>query len=176
MATAGLLTMSLQELNRAQLMQRLQERRSTQRQVAAILGISLRQVERLYRAYKAAGAAGLVSKKRGRPGNRKLAESVRLEVVRLVRERYADFGPTLAHEKITELHGAKVGVETLRKWMIADGIWPRASSVVSAPSSHDSDANAEASSCRSTAAITSGSKTARRVACSWCTSMMRPAS
>jgi len=46
MATAGLLTMSLQELNRAQLMQRLQERRSTQRQAAAILGISLRQVER----------------------------------------------------------------------------------------------------------------------------------
>jgi hypothetical protein len=100
MTTTGLLIMSLQELNRAQLMQRLQEKRTTQPQVAEILCISLRQVERPYRAYKAAGPAGLVSKKRGRPGNRKLAESVRLEVVRLVRERYADFGPTLAHEKI----------------------------------------------------------------------------
>ena len=39
--------------------------------------------------------------------------------MRLVRERYADFGPTLAHEKITELHGAKVGAETLRKWSMA---------------------------------------------------------
>src|SRR6188508_1242802 len=89
-------------------MQRLQERRTTQPQVAAILGISLRQVERLYRAYKAAGAAGLVSKTRGRPGNRKLAESVRLEVVRLVRERYADFGPTVLNPLWTWLlHGER---------------------------------------------------------------------
>jgi hypothetical protein len=43
--------------------------------------------------------------------------------VRLVRERYADFGPTLAHEKLSESHGVKVSVETLRQWMMAEGIW-----------------------------------------------------
>ena len=40
----------------------------------------------------------------------------------LVRERYWDFGPTLAHEKLTELHGVKVSVETLRQRMTADGL------------------------------------------------------
>jgi hypothetical protein len=41
----------------------------------------------------------------------------------LVRERYADFGPTLAQEKLSELHGVHVGRETLRKWMAAAGLW-----------------------------------------------------
>jgi hypothetical protein len=44
-------------------------------------------------------------------------------VLGLVREYYTDFGPTLAAEKLTERHGLRIGVETLRQWMIADGLW-----------------------------------------------------
>jgi hypothetical protein len=101
----------------------IRERRVTQAQVAEHLSLSVRQVERLYRAYKTGGAGGLVSRKRGRPSPRKLPESIRREVILLVRERYADFGPTLAHEKLTESHGVRVSVETLRQWMKAEGIW-----------------------------------------------------
>lgn len=125
--TLALLTMSRQELERAQWMLQIRQRRTTQSQVAERLGLSVRQVERLYRAYKTGGAAALVSKKRGRPSPRKLPQALRAEVLRIVCERYADFGPTLAHEKLTESHGVKVSVETLRQWMMAERIWlPRA--------------------------------------------------
>jgi transposase len=117
------LTMSGKELDRAEWMLRIQERRVTQAQVAEHLGLSVRQVERLYRTYKAGGHAALISKKRGRPSPRKLPSRLRERVLGLVRERYADFGPTLAHEKLVESHGVKVSVETLRQWMMAEGIW-----------------------------------------------------
>src|ERR1019366_4585953 len=119
----GTLTMSKRELDRAQLMLLVRERRRTQAQVAVQLGLTVRQVERMYRAYKAGGAAALVSKKRGRPSPRRLPEETRTAVLDVVSACYRDFGPTLAHEKLTELHGAAVSVETLRQWMIAAGSW-----------------------------------------------------
>ena len=64
-----LLTLSGDEMNRLEVMQRIAERRTTHWQASAILGLSQRQVERLYRAFREHGAAGLASKKRGRPSN-----------------------------------------------------------------------------------------------------------
>ena len=110
--------MSKRELDRAQLLLLVRERRRTQAQVAEQLGVSVRQVERLYRAYKAGGAPALVSRKRGRPSARRIPEVVQADVLKLVRALYGDFGPTLAHEKLTELHGVVVSVETLRQWMV----------------------------------------------------------
>jgi hypothetical protein len=84
-------------------------------------------VRRLERAYARDGAGSLASKHRGRPSNRRLDSDLRREALATVRSRYAGFGPTLAHEKLTELHGLKLSVETLRHWMIQDGLWiPRA--------------------------------------------------
>jgi transposase len=116
-------TMSARELNRFAVLGRVIERRLTQRRAAAQLGLSLRQVERLCRALRSEGAAGLASRKRGRPSNRKLPEAVREQALGLVRARYADFGPTLACEKLTEQHGVGVSRETLRRWMIEAGLW-----------------------------------------------------
>jgi hypothetical protein len=76
-------------------------------------------------AFRADGADGLISRKRGRPSNRALGSVFRETVLAIVRERYADFGPTLAAEKLSELHGLDLGVETLRQWMIGAGIWVR---------------------------------------------------
>jgi hypothetical protein len=118
-----LVTMSPTELERLALMQRLAERRTTQRLVAEQLGVSVRQVERLYAAYKAQGAEGLVSRKRGTPSNRLMPAELRDIALKLVRGQYADFGPTLAHEKLTEVHGIPVALSTVRKWMVADGVW-----------------------------------------------------
>ena len=73
--------------------------------------------------YEEDGRRGLASKQRGRPSNRRLTSALRGEVLATVRSRYAGFGPTLAHEKLTEGHGVHLSVETLRHWMIADGLW-----------------------------------------------------
>src|SRR5215475_15303256 len=93
------------------------------RAAAQLLGRSERQVWRLLKEFRAAGAVGLVSKKRGRPSNRRTAAAVRAVALWIVRQNYADFGPTLAAEKLTAEHGFLFSSETLRKWMIADGLW-----------------------------------------------------
>lgn len=69
------------------------------------------------------GAAGLASLRRGRPGNNRISESLRLRVLALLHDQYSDFGPTLAAEKLSERHDIKLSVETLRTWMTADGLW-----------------------------------------------------
>ena len=94
MGDGGSLTMSANELNRLEILGRVREQRLRQRDAAEQLGLSLRQVERLCRALRHQGAAGLVSGKRGRPSNHKLPAAVRLRAVDLVRTRYSDFGPT----------------------------------------------------------------------------------
>lgn len=118
-----LLTMSKKELTRLEVMQRLDEKRLKQREAARQLGISVRQVKRLLRRYRHAGAAGLVSKHRGRPASNRLDARVRKQAVQLMRKRYADFGPTLAHEKLTEVHGLELSVESVRQLMITAELW-----------------------------------------------------
>jgi transposase len=90
---------------------------------AQLLGRSERQVWRLLKAFRGEGVAGLISKKRGRPSNRRTTAAVRAAVLWVVRHNYADFGPTLAAEKLAAEHGFAFSSETLRKWMIADGLW-----------------------------------------------------
>ena len=123
MDKARTLTMSVKELDRLELLGRVIERRMTQRQAAAQLGLSVRQVERLCRALRQQGASGLVSRKRGRSSNRKLPKGLREHVLSLIQTRYSDFGPTLACEKLAEQHGVDVSRETVRLWMIDAGLW-----------------------------------------------------
>jgi transposase-like protein len=116
-------SMSYEELDRVRVIERVIEKRLTQAEAARILGLTSRQVRRLRRAYERDGARALASKHRGRPSNRRLPAELRREALATVRSRYGDFGPTLAHEKLTELHGLGLSVETLRHWMIEDGLW-----------------------------------------------------
>ncbi len=132
--------MSRQELDRAGVIRQVVEKRLRQKEAARQLGLSVRQIKRLVQRYRAEGLAGLVSRRRGKRPNNRIAEGVRREILDLVRSRYADFGPTLACEKLAECHGHKVSVETLRQWMIAEGLWtPKArkpSAVWINPSTH----------------------------------------
>jgi hypothetical protein len=123
MAGPELVTMSTKEVDRLDVIRRVLERALTRVKAAALLGITPRKVRRLCRSYTAQGAAGLVSKRRGKPSNRQLPEDLRARVLDLIRDRYADFGPTLAREKLAEVHELRVGKETLRRWMAAAGIW-----------------------------------------------------
>src|SRR5918993_816673 len=88
-----------------------------------LLGLKRRQVFRLLSAFRTRGAVSLVSSRRGRPSNNRLPAAVRELAVAIVRERYADFGPMLACEKLSQRHGCRVSRETLRQWMIAEGLW-----------------------------------------------------
>lgn len=121
------MSMSYEELDRVSVIERMIERRLTQREAARMLGLTSRQVRRLRRAYERHGPGGLASKHRGRPSNRRLPSELRREALAIVRSRYEGFGPTLAHEKLAELHVLELSVETLRHWMTEDGLWiPRA--------------------------------------------------
>ena len=116
-------TMTQAELARVEILAQLAAGRLTVAAAAALLGRSRRQLFRLLQRYRAAGPAGLASRRRGRPSNHRLPDTVRESALALVRERYADFGPTLAAEKLAELHGLKLSRETLRSWMMATGLW-----------------------------------------------------
>lgn len=119
--------LSMREADRLEVLTRVAERRLTRVAAAELLGLSERQVRRLYAAWHRDGPAGLICGHRGRPSNRRLAADVQQQALDLIRARYHDFGPTLAHEKLTEIHGLRLSVETLRRWMIEARIWvPRA--------------------------------------------------
>lgn len=115
--------LSMKEADRVYVIGQVTERRLGQREAAARLGLSVRQVKRLVARYRERGPSGLVSGHRGKRSNNALTESVRREALVLVRERYEDFGPTFACEKLVEAHGLQLSAETLRQWMISDGLW-----------------------------------------------------
>jgi transposase len=119
----ALITMSRKELGRLEVLVDLDAGRTTPARAATLLGVGERQVFRLLKAYRTRGAAGLVSRRRGRPSNRRYPEAVREAAVSTIRERYADFGPTLAAEKLAEAHDLRLGRETVRRWMAAAGLW-----------------------------------------------------
>ena len=117
------ITLSKLELERVSVMDAILAKRLRQREAADQLGLSIRQIQRLVRRYREFGATGLVSGHRGKTSGNARSWSVRQEMLSLVRERYRDFGPTLASEKLLALHGESISRETLRRWMIADGLW-----------------------------------------------------
>ncbi|HWL72973.1 MAG TPA: ISNCY family transposase [Burkholderiaceae bacterium] len=118
-----LITMTMREADRLKTLQAVMDRMLKAGQAAQRLGLSRRQVERLVRRYKAEGAAGLISRKRGRPSNHQLAPGIGDRAIGLIRERYPDFGPTLAAEKLRECHGLVLAKETVRGLMIDAGLW-----------------------------------------------------
>lgn len=115
--------MSQKEVARVQVLDRLQGGTVRPEEAAALLGVSTRQLRRLVRRYAAEGPPGLISRSRGRPSNRRLPEALRTRAEALIRMHYPDFGPTLAHEKLTEQHGLRLSVEATRQLMIAAGVW-----------------------------------------------------
>lgn len=115
--------MSRRELDRKRLLDRVLDRVLRQRDVAEELKVSERQVRRLMRRYREHGPPGLISQRRGKPSNSKIAVEIKQRVINLVWERYRDFRPTLANEKLMEVHKIKLSVETLRLWMMEAKIW-----------------------------------------------------
>jgi transposase len=118
----GLLAMSAQERDRSHVMRALSKGRLLQREAAERLGLSVRQVKRLMRAWRADGDKGLVSRQRGRVSPHRLEASKRARVEELLRGKYPDFGATLAAEKLGEREGIEVSRETVRRLQIELGL------------------------------------------------------
>jgi len=119
----GAAELSYQEIDRLDVIKSLELKRISQLTAATQLGLSTRQVRRLQERYQKEGVSGLVSKHRGKKSNNQLSVEFRAEIAELVRDKYADFGPTFAHEKLTEVHAKQLSVESVRHIMIAEGLW-----------------------------------------------------
>ncbi|MCJ8150995.1 ISNCY family transposase [Shinella sedimenti] len=119
----GLIAMSERDLQRIEILSKVVAGRMTTVSAAHVLDLSERQVRRLLERIRTGGAASIRHKAIGRPSNNRISDRVRDYAMTLVRERYADFGPTLATEKLAERDGLRVSRETVRSWMADAGLW-----------------------------------------------------
>ncbi|ASP23286.1 winged helix-turn helix (plasmid) [Antarctobacter heliothermus] len=119
----GWVMMSKRELNRVEVLAQVDDGRLTVDNAVNMLDLTRRQVFRLLKRYRQDGAAAIRHKARGKPPNNRIHHAKRDFALHLIKESYADFGPTLATEILAEHHGFKVSRETVRKWMQEDGIW-----------------------------------------------------
>jgi len=122
--------MSSEEMRRAGVLARVQGGELHLTDAAELMGLSYRQAKRLGKRFRKGGAEGLKHGNAGRSSNRAHAEEFRVKVLKLVREKYSGgpderFGPTLAAEHLASEDGQKVAPETLRRWMLGDGLWSR---------------------------------------------------
>jgi transposase len=116
--------MSQKERARLVVMVQVKQKKLSLVQASAVLGLSYRQGKRLWRRYRRQGDAGLVHRLRGRPSSRRLSPTFRQEVLARYRQQYGDFGPTLAAEYLAK-EGWKVDHETLRRWLLQEGLWQK---------------------------------------------------
>ena len=123
--------MSGKELTRVEVLSRVKAGTLTVCSAATLLGVSYRQAKRLAQRYRAEGAKGLKHRSAGRASNHARPTAERERVLALVREKYSGpiaerFGPTLAAEHLAKEDGVTVHHDTLRRWMLAAGLWSRA--------------------------------------------------
>ncbi len=122
--------MSRGELRKVEVLARVRSGALRVLDAAALLGLSYRQAKRLWKCYRARGAAGMKHRSAGRRSNRAYPTSLRRKVLGKVRQKYSGevgerFGPTLAAEHLAAEDGLQIDAETLRRWMLAEGLWSR---------------------------------------------------
>jgi hypothetical protein len=122
--TPDRIPMSQKERDALTIMHAVLRGERTQAEAARLLDKSTRQIRRILRRLQAGGDAALVHGLRGKPSNHQPDPQLRRAVLAAYRQRYADFGPTFAGEKLAQ-EGLRVGPQTLRRWLIAEGLWQR---------------------------------------------------
>ena len=112
-----------QEKLRGKIMEMVKRNLKTLKAASLELGISYSQAKRIYQRYLSGGDEELVHGNKGKPSNNKTDEQVVKKAVELYREKYDDFGPTLAQETLFERDGLAISVSTLRRALISCGLW-----------------------------------------------------
>ena len=115
--------MTQKEANRLHVMKLLESKRISLKNAAKLMSLSKRHAIRIKNSYLKSGVKGLISKKRGRPSPNKISDEIKQKTALIVREKYYDFGPTLAKEKLEKNENIIMSVETIRQIMIKAGLW-----------------------------------------------------
>ncbi|HIE87922.1 MAG TPA: ISNCY family transposase [Gammaproteobacteria bacterium] len=118
-----LISLSLKELDKLSVIERVERGELTQVDAGLMINRSTRQIRRLLVRYRQQGEQGLISCRRGKPGNNRLSNTRREEIATIIASQYEDFGPTLANEMLAERHNIHVSTETVRQLMTDRGIW-----------------------------------------------------
>jgi len=125
MAEKDIITMKQKELRQLHIVHKVLEKTLSQREASKLLGLSVRQIRRKKTRVQTEGDTGIVHKSRGKPSNNCTPPDKKKKALRLYREKYWDFGPTLAAEKLEEIDKIKLSNETLRQWLISSGDWQK---------------------------------------------------
>jgi len=118
-----LIAMSIRELSRYDIIKQLLDKKINGTEASKQIGVSVRQVKRLKLKVNAQGAKGLIHGNRGRTGNRKFNPAIVAKVEKYLQEKYSDFGPTLAAEKLMEIQRIKISKESVRRLMTNLRLW-----------------------------------------------------
>jgi transposase len=122
MAGEGIITMTQEELKRLHIIRKAIDKAITQQDASEIIGVTLRQAQRIVLRVRRDGDSGIINKSRGRPSNRAKPDKLKNRALELFKAKYPDFGPTLASEKLFERDKIKVNDETLRLWLVENNI------------------------------------------------------
>jgi len=122
MAGKDIIAMTQGELKRLHIIRKALDKSITQIEAAEIIGLCLRQVQRIVRAVRTEGDKGVINKARGKTSNKALPDKIKCRALKLYKEKYHDFGPTLGSEKLFEIDKIKLNDETLRLWLLEAGI------------------------------------------------------
>ncbi len=122
MAEEDIIAMTQGELKRLHVTRKALDKYITQAEAADIIGVCLRQVQRIARVVRNEGDKGVIHKSRGQDSNRALPAKIKEKALKLYKEKYNDFGPTLASEKLFEIDKIRINDETLRLWLLKEDI------------------------------------------------------
>jgi hypothetical protein len=118
------LSLTMTQIDRHQIIMKLIDRHITEEEARKQMGLgSVRQVRRIKKRVKEEGAKGVLHRSKGKQSNRKMPEELRSRIVSIIREKYPDFKPTFASEKLRENHGIEITSESLRRIMIKEKLW-----------------------------------------------------
>jgi transposase len=122
MAGEDIIAMSQEDLKRLHVIRKAIDKVITQQEAAEIIGVGLRQAQRITKRIRLEGDKGIAHRSRGIPSNRSISDKIKDKALKLFKDKYPDFGPTLASEKLFERDKIKVNDETLRLWLVENNI------------------------------------------------------
>ena len=125
MAEGDIITMRQEELRRLHIVKRVLAKELKQVEAAEKLNLSYRQTKRITKRVKEKGDKGIIHSLRGRPSKRRISDKIKDKIIILCKGKYKGFGPTFAVEKLFEIEKISLSKETLRNWLIKEGLWER---------------------------------------------------
>lgn len=116
-------TLTAREQQRANILTAAITGKITNEQAGKQLRLSIRQIQRAKAKIRKNGITTVVHQLKGKPSNHSFADDTKTKIIETIKQRYNDFKPTFATEKLKEHHGIQISRETTRLWMMEKGLW-----------------------------------------------------